>query len=423
VDRATHYDVAVVGASIAGCTAAVQYGRAGLRVALLERHRRATAFKQLCGHFVLAGTQPTLQRLGFWPAMTAAGAVTGGIALWNAAGWAVPDGPDLPRAISLRRSRLDPMLRRIAAGTPRVDLLLGHRAVDLVRDGRRVRGVVAEDADGTRTTVTARLVVGADGRHSRVAALARAAEDTAPNERFLYWAYYRGARPRGPGDNQVWFLEPDVAVAVPTDGGLTLLGVFPVKSRLAEFRADRAAALHRHLEALPDGPDLSGAARVSPVIGTVDYPPVRRDPTPQPGLALIGDAAMTGDPVPAVGCGWAFRSAEWLAEATVPVLVNGDDRGLERALRRYRRAHRFAVRHDRMDRADALARPANSVQRALRAAAPRDPVVAHRLYLYANRAIPVSGLLDPRLVLRAVRVSRRASAQARGTAAGAGRRQ
>lgn len=32
-----HHDVAIVGASIAGCTAAILFGRAGLRVALVER--------------------------------------------------------------------------------------------------------------------------------------------------------------------------------------------------------------------------------------------------------------------------------------------------------------------------------------------------------------------------------------------------
>jgi flavin-dependent dehydrogenase len=34
----TDYDVAVVGASIAGCTAAILFARRGARVALIESH-------------------------------------------------------------------------------------------------------------------------------------------------------------------------------------------------------------------------------------------------------------------------------------------------------------------------------------------------------------------------------------------------
>jgi flavin-dependent dehydrogenase len=35
----------------------------------------------------------------------------------------------------------------------------------------------------------------------------------------------------------------------------------------------------------------------------------------RPDLALVGDAALAADPLPGVGCGWAYQSAEWLAEA------------------------------------------------------------------------------------------------------------
>ena len=33
-----------------------------------------------------------------------------------------------------------------------------------------------------------------------------------------------------------------------------------------------------------------------------------------PGLALVGDAALATDPLFGVGCGWAFQTAEWLAD-------------------------------------------------------------------------------------------------------------
>ncbi|MBC3193368.1 NAD(P)/FAD-dependent oxidoreductase [Pseudonocardia sp. C8] len=408
-------DVVIAGAGIAGCTAAILYGRAGLRVVLVEKHRSATTAKTLCGHYILAGTEPTLRRLGLWDRMLAEGARAGVPAVHGAAGWMVPTGADLPAAISLRRSRLDPMLRAAAATTPGVRVMLGTTVTGLLDDGGHVHGLEVREHDGARHRVGARLVVGADGHRSAVARLAGAREDVADNQRFLYWAYYRGVVPRGPGSAQIWRLDDHVVVATPTDDGLTLLGAFPTKEHLAAFRADRVAALESFLARVPDGPDLSGAERVSPVIGTADYPIIRRDPVPRPGLALVGDAAMVGDPVPAVGCGWAFRSAEWLADATTGPLADlragtGGERGLARALRRYRRAHRFAERHDRLDRDDARALPPNAVQRAIRTAAVHDPWVARRVYRFAMRAAPVTGLLNPVVVARSAWVARSAPA-------------
>lgn len=396
------YDVIIVGASIAGCTAATAYGRAGLRVALLERHRNPQAHKTLCGHFILGGTHDVLQRLGFWQQMLDHGAaVTAGLGVWTDSGWIVPR-PDngVPPAISLRRSKLDPLLRDIASGTPGVDLQLGCKVTGLAGNGA-VTGVVTDAG----TTLRARLVVGADGHRSTVARLAGVPEDIAPNERFLFWAYYEGAEMTGPGDGQVWQLDPDIAVCVRAGDGLTLVGVFPAKQRLAEFADDRLAAFDRFVARLPDGPSLAGARRVSNLVGTTDYPCVRRDPTPRPGLALIGDAATASDPVPAVGCGWAFRSAAWLADATAGPLRDGSDLGP--ALRRYRRAHRFIGRYDDLGRQDALAKPPNALQRVIRAAAVTDPWIARRLAAFGMRTEAPSVLLNPKVVARAL-VRRRA---------------
>jgi 2-polyprenyl-6-methoxyphenol hydroxylase-like FAD-dependent oxidoreductase len=313
----------------------------------------------------------------------------------------------VPPAISLRRHRLDPMMRDLAASTPGVELLMGHPVTGLVEHGRRIEGVVARPADGGEVTVPARLVVGADGHRSRVAELAGVRATQADNARFLFWGYYRGVRLGAPGRAAVWFVDPDVAVAVPTDDDLYLLGAFPTKARLAEFEADRLGALEAFIAALPGGPDLADAERASKAVGTSDYPLVRRSPTPRPGLALVGDAATASDPVPAVGCCWAFRSAEWLADATIPALQA--QRPLGPALRDYRRRHRFVDRHDRLIRADARGQSPNPIQRALRQAAVHDEEVATRLGRFSMRAVPISGLVNPRTIVRALRVARRSA--------------
>ena len=50
----SQYDVAIVGASIAGCAAAIFFGRAGARVARIERDRDPSGYKKLCTHFIQA---------------------------------------------------------------------------------------------------------------------------------------------------------------------------------------------------------------------------------------------------------------------------------------------------------------------------------------------------------------------------------
>jgi 2-polyprenyl-6-methoxyphenol hydroxylase-like FAD-dependent oxidoreductase len=202
-----------------------------------------------------------------------------------------------------------------------------------------------------------------------------------------------------------------VAIVVPTDDGLTMLVAFPTKARLTEFQSDRVGALERYIRQLPDGPDLSGAERVSKLIGMTDYPCVRRDPTPAPGLFLVGDAAVTGDPQPAVGCGWAFRGADWLADSLTPALQGSVP--MRSAAAAYRRKLRFILRHDRLARQAALGRPANAVQRALMRAAAVDPDIGRRAYLFAMRATPVSGLLNPGTVARAMLISGRGGRTAR----------
>ena len=64
MSTSSEYDVAVVGASVAGCTAAALLGRAGANVALLEQRPDPAAYKTVCTHFIQASATPTIERLG-----------------------------------------------------------------------------------------------------------------------------------------------------------------------------------------------------------------------------------------------------------------------------------------------------------------------------------------------------------------------
>lgn len=423
------YDVVIAGASISGCTAAVHLGRSGLRVALLEKHRSIETPKRLCGYFLLGAAQEPLQRLGVWDELVLRGGGTGQLAMWNEAGWSDRSRADgLPPFLNVRRSTLDPFLRRTAVETPGVDLLLGHRVEDLLRDDRgTIVGVRAHRSDGVEVELRARLVVGADGHRSRTAQLAGARERTFANVRAFVYGYYRDVEWTGPGDAALWWHGDDWAVLSPTDSGLTLAALMPRQDSV-RGGTDFSARLEDYFARLPDGPRLRADQRVGKPVASLDYPLVRRDPTPLPGVALVGDAALTADPAPAPGCSWALLSGQWLAEHTAEPLRTGTP--LHRALAGYRRARRRLDREFFFLRADAASGTANPVQRLLRTASVHDPVTAEMLLRVGMQLAPTSSVLRPDVLARAWAVRHRprepvsarpAAAPPTGPAATAGR--
>jgi menaquinone-9 beta-reductase len=399
------YDVVIVGGSLAGCAAATLYGRAGLRVALVEKQPDPRAYKRTCNHFMLASAVPSLDRLGLTRKIEEAGGVPNSIALWSRYGWIhaePPAGHPYPATgYNITRRRLDPMVREHAARTDGVDLMLGHTATGLEWDRGRVAGVRVRDRGGAERAISGRLVVAADGRYTKLAQMAGIRTRTRPNERFYYWAYFRGVELDTDASSQMWFREPDMAYTFGNEDGLTVLTVLPAKHRLPEFKADLEGAFMRSFEGLPRGPRLDRAERVSKIMGKLDVTNVRRRPAAK-GMALIGDAALASDPLWGVGCSWAFQSAEWLVDATAEALQGGTD--LAPGLRRYRRTHRRRLAgHDFLICDYSRLRSLNPVERLVFAAAVHDQGTALHFHAFGNRHIGVSRFLAPAPLARAAR--------------------
>ncbi|MFF1494329.1 NAD(P)/FAD-dependent oxidoreductase [Streptomyces sp. NPDC058304] len=405
-------DVVISGASLAGSAAAILLARRGARVALLERRSDPEAYKVLCTHSITANAYPVLDELGLVPALEKAGAVRNEARWYTRWGWieprAAPAGPELPYAYNIRRSILEPLIRSRAAQTPGVDLLLGHHVTGLVREAGRTVGVRASTPEGERE-IRACLVVGADGKDSAVAKFAGVPATQYENARFGYLAHFRNLPLRG-GIGQTWFLDPDMAYAFPNDDGVTVLAVLPDKKRLPAFREDLEGSFFEFVRALPEAPPIDSAERITKIIGSVNYPLHRRKPT-APGVALIGDAALTGDPLWGVGCGWALHSAQWLAEAVASAATGRGD--LDRSLVAYARTHRRRLSgHQRLAADFATARPFNPVERLVFSAAARDESVARHMHLFASRLIGPLRFLNPLALAKASAVNIRHRAAA-----------
>ncbi len=414
----SEYDVVIVGGSLAGCTAAILLGRAGQRVAVIEKQPDPKAFKRMCSHFVQASAVPTIERLGLLDPILEAGAVRSRIQAWTEWGWVKPPPEEASLAVNLRRELLDPLVREAAGSTAGVELLLGQAVDGILRDGETVTGVSVRDREGATASIRARLVIGADGRDSDVAELAGAEEKILPHNRFAYGGYFEGPQPEYAPDGAIWMLDPHWAAAFPTDSDLVFYAAMPTKELLPDFKRDPTAALVSFVGGVPDAPPIREGKLIEPVVGKIEMPNRVRVPV-MPGLALTGDAALATDPLFGVGCGFAFQSGEWLADSVAPALRGEEP--LERGLKRYRRLHKRRLGgHAFMIHDYATGRPISPPEKMLFAGAARDPKVAVAFDRFATRQIGPAELMA-RTIPRSIVVNARHALGSRRDPKAAGR--
>jgi len=409
---ATDYDVIVAGASIAGCTAATLLGRAGARVAVVEQRPEPAAYKTICTHFIQPSATPTIDRLGLAERIEAAGGVRNGVELWTRFGWIRPklgDGFVYPRyGYDIRREKLDPMVRELATEAPGVELLMGQMATALLGANGRPTGLRIVDHERREREISARVVVAADGRDSQIAKLSGEKTRVMRHGRFAYFAYYRNL-PLPTGDSMMmWMLDPDVCYAFPQDDGITVLAAFQTKDRESWFKRDLEANFEAFFRDLPRCPDPASGERISKILGKLDMPNTTRR-AGRPGLAFVGDAALSADPAWGVGCGWAFQSGEWLADELAPAFDNGSsDADLDAGIERYRKRHRHELLgHFLMTSDYATGRRFNLMERMLLSAAAKDDQVADGFAAFGGRSVRPNDREFARLLGRTIKVSAR----------------
>jgi flavin-dependent dehydrogenase len=396
---AKDFDVAVVGGSVAGCTAARLFAQRGASVALVERRPDLSAYKVTCTHAILPPATPTIERLGLAPLLTKRGVPRTWVEFWAPhAGWfGVPDN----RGWGVTRRTLDPLLRDLAVSTPGVEFFPGYTAKRVLRDRGRPAGIEVEDRSGSSLRLGARLLVAADGRGSSLARLAGVPGRVRPHNRFFYFSYWHGVQramtPAGPSI-RLWIPHPEAASEFPNEDGLTVLVAVYPRRRLAEVRADLERSYMRTLTGLPGGPNLSAAERVSKILGKIDVPNVIR-PAARPGIAFAGDAALAADPVFGAGISFAFMSAEWLVDETSSALDSRQ--ALDDALRRYRRKFAWRLAPHHLQMADfSTARETTPLERRAFRRASVDPVFARAFGNVLARERSVFHLMKPWIASR-----------------------
>ena len=170
------HDVIVVGARVAGASTAMLLAREGLDVLVVDR--AAFPSDTLSTHQVQLPGVARLARWGLLDRVVASGAPaasrvrfdTGPVVLEGA----FPAFQGVDAVYSPRRTILDELLVE-AAREAGAEVRERFAVDELVTEDGRVTGVRGRDAAGAPVTERARLVVGADGKRSRVAGAVGAA--------------------------------------------------------------------------------------------------------------------------------------------------------------------------------------------------------------------------------------------------------
>ena len=306
-------EILVVGGGPAGATAALLLARSGIEVCLVERRREYQG--KVCGEFVSAEGVAVLRRLGILERLLSRGALPiTHTRIHSASGDAFDS--TLPRSageggIGISRRLLDEALLADAAAAG-ARIFRGARLSGLSRVASR--WVARVHREGSTATLSARVVLGAGGRNSKVAELAGLA-GTLPNVGMGLQNHFLRLSPSDERVN-LFLLRGGYAGLAPVEQGRWCLGALLFRSAAANPFTDLTASLAT----------TSGARAILASLGDrLDQGathPIRigmRRPTTT-GLLLAGDAAGSVDPFSGQGIALALMGGEAAAESILGIL-------------------------------------------------------------------------------------------------------
>ena len=308
------YDAIVVGARCAGSATAMLLSRKGYRVLLVDRAEFPS--DTVSTHVIHATGIASLRRWGVLDQIVASGCPPIDRYSFDFGPFTIAGTPRAvagsSTAYAPRRTVLDKVLLDAAAAAG-AEVRERFTVEDVVfDDDGSVVGVRGHREGGPTLVERARVVIGADGRNSRIA---KAVHPEQYNEKpMLMWGYY-SYWSNLPVDGFETTVRPNRGwAAAPTNDGLTMLVAGWPAAEAGAYKADVEANFMKTLDLAPDfAQRVRGAKREERFTGG-GVPNFFRRPF-GPGWALVGGAGYTRDPITAQGITDAFRDAELCAAA------------------------------------------------------------------------------------------------------------
>jgi flavin-dependent dehydrogenase len=335
--------VIIVGGGPAGAATAFHLARAGVHVTILDRAHFPR--DKPCSEYMSPQASRILDAMGVLEEIERSGAA-------HLAGMRIraPNGTTFhgrfadvdgfrgyrDRGLALRRTVLDHLLLDRARAVGAI-VREGVRVTALRRDPNgRVTGVDAIDGGGEACTLSASIVVGADGLRSIVARRLDLATTRLAQRRVAFVTHFAGI---DMGDSGEMHVEHDGYLGLAdVGGGITNVAVVVPRSRARDASGDPAAFVDAWIERRGHvAPRFAKALRVTPVLATGPFASAARHAW-APGAALVGDAADFFDPFTGEGIYAALRGAELLAPRLIDALAATTLADRDASLRAYDRA-------------------------------------------------------------------------------------
>jgi flavin-dependent dehydrogenase len=393
-------EVIIVGGGPAGAATAWGLARAGVDVVVLDRARFPR--DKPCAEYLSPQASRILSDMGVLEAVEAAGAARlTGMTIRAPSGtsfrgeFAARHGFRGFRneGLSLRRLVLDEILLRHAESAG-ARIMEESTVTDVVRDDAgRVTGVryspVAGEEDpgpprgapdvsaaaagnGQTRTLSARVVVGADGLRSVISRRVGLAHARRWPKRVAFVTHYRGVTDIGSTGEMHVERDGYIGLADVGSGHTTVALVVPAHAARG-VGADRAGFLDAWIGRHPQlAPRFRDANRISPVRATGPFAQHARAMW-APGVALVGDAADFFDPFTGEGVYTALRGGELLTPYLCEAVRGTGARAADTALAAYDRCWRHEFRGKQI------------VERAVGAAVAMPAVIGHVARVLARR--------------------------------------
>jgi len=306
------YDVIVVGARCAGSPTAMLLARKGYKVLVVDRATFPS--DTISTHLIHAPGLAALERWGLLERVVATGCPSISSYSFDFGPFVITGSPGTdahPVSYAPRRTVLDKLLVD-AASTAGAEVREGFTVEEVLVDNGRVTGIRGHGRGGESLTEHARVVIGADGRHSVVAETVKPGRyHEKPPLWAAYYSYWSGL----PVSGLEAFIVPLHSFAAwPTHDGLTLVIAGWQYAHFEANKKDIDGNFHRVIGMAPAFAErMRGARREERFVGT-SVPNYFRKPFGK-GWALVGDAGYNRDFITAQGIQDAFRDAEMCVNA------------------------------------------------------------------------------------------------------------